>query len=225
MKGSNYDTQHDGTCGAPQCKNVTLLTEPASIFTKMLPIVEADAREIGITFHVETTAGAFPTLQTTAKNIPIAIFPGWFKDYADPYTFFDPLFDGRTIIPNGNTNYSLVGLTPGQAPNLGITGNITGVPNVDSKLDACAVSSGRKRLACYENLDRYLMIDVAPWVLPVVVRRAHHGPGCDAMAVRPVQRRHRLRARRRIVKRPLSNAAALTPTRPEVTLRIVVRLR
>ncbi len=83
--------------------------------------------------------GAFPTLQTTAKNIAIATFPGWFKDYADPFTFFSPLFDGRTIIPTGNVNYSLVGLKPSQAKQLGITGDIDGVPNVNSQLDRCAV--------------------------------------------------------------------------------------
>ncbi len=83
----------------------------ASTFQRMLPIVEADAAKIGITFHVSTDRRApIPTLQTTSKNIAIAIFPGWVKDYADALTFFKPLFDGRTIIPQGNTNYSLVGL-------------------------------------------------------------------------------------------------------------------
>ena len=67
-----------------------------------------------------------------SKNIPIAERPGWGKDYADALTFFSPLFDGRTIIPNGNTNYSLVGITPAQCKTLKVTGNCTNVPSVDN---------------------------------------------------------------------------------------------
>ena len=94
----------------------------------MLPTIMQDAKQLGITFHVSTINGAFPTLQTTNKNIAIAIFPGWAKDYADALTFFNPLFDGRTIIPQGNVNYSLVGMKPSQAKALGVTGTITGIP-------------------------------------------------------------------------------------------------
>jgi peptide/nickel transport system substrate-binding protein len=173
MMGSKYDTQHNGTCGAPQCKNVLLLNDSQSTYGKMLPIVQADAQEIGITFHVATVAGAFPTLQTTVKNIPIAIFPGWFKDYADALTFFQPLFNGRTIIATGNSNYSLVGLRPSQAKGLGITGNVANVPSVDAQLDRCSLLSRQPRLGCYENLDRYLMTAVVPWVPYLWVNAAH----------------------------------------------------
>ncbi len=173
MKGSKYDTGHNGTCGAPQCKNVLLLNDAESTFTKMLPIIQADAQKLGITFHVLTIAGAFPTLQTTAKNIAIAIFPGWFKDYADPFTFFSPLFDGRTIIPGGNVNYSLVGLKPSQAKGLGVTGDVTGIASVDSRLDRCSLLSGQPRLACYGRLDRQLMQTVVPWVPYLWPNSAH----------------------------------------------------
>jgi peptide/nickel transport system substrate-binding protein len=164
MKGSKYDTSHNGTCGASACHDVLLLTDSQATFTKTLAVVQADAKELGITFHVLTVDGAFPTLQTTAKNIAIATFPGWFKDYADPFTFFGPLFDGRTIIPTGNVNYSLVGLQPSQAKKLGLTGNVSGIPNIDPQLDRCAVLRGQPRLTCYENLDKYVSTKVVPWV-------------------------------------------------------------
>jgi len=143
---------------------VTLLTDAMFPFPKLTTIVQADAKELGITFHVITVSGAYPTLQTTAKNIAIATFPGWFKDYADPLTFFSPLFDGRTIIPTGNVNYSLVGLKPSQAKSLGVTGTVTGIPSVDSDLERCAVLAGGPRLACYEALDKAMMTRVVPWV-------------------------------------------------------------
>jgi peptide/nickel transport system substrate-binding protein len=111
LNGSKYG---NGMCTATACKNVYLLADARVVDTKMLPVIESDAKKIGITFAVHTIKGAYPTLQTPSRNIPISERPGWGKDFADPVTFFEPLFDGRTIIPNGNTNYSLVGITPGQ---------------------------------------------------------------------------------------------------------------
>jgi peptide/nickel transport system substrate-binding protein len=164
MRGSRYDLHGDGMCSAPACHNVLLLADSQSVFQRLLPTIEQDAGKIGIAFEVRTIAGAFPTLQTTAKNIPFADFPGWFKDYADALTFFNPLFDGQTIIPAGNVNYSLVGLRPSQAKALGVTGTITGIPNVDANLERCSGLAGRPRETCYETLDRTLMTKVVPWV-------------------------------------------------------------
>ena len=164
MKGSKYDTKGDGTCSASACHNIFLLADAREVDTKMLPVIEASARKLGITFKVHTIKGAYPTLQTPSKNIPIGERPGWGKDYADALTFFTPLFDGRNIIPNGNTNYSLVGITPSQCKTLKVTGNCNGIPTVNSQLDKCSVLIGQPRLTCYENLDKTLMTKVVPWV-------------------------------------------------------------
>jgi peptide/nickel transport system substrate-binding protein len=164
MKGSKYDTKHDGTCSADACKNVLLLADTLDVDQKLVAVLQADAAKIGITFTVRAIEGAFPTLKTTSHNIPIAEFPGWGKDYADPVTFFEPKFDGRTIIPNGNNNFSLVGLKPSQAPALGVKGTIAGIPSVDAQLDRCAALAGQPRLGCYEALDRTLMTKVVPWI-------------------------------------------------------------
>lgn len=164
MKGSKYDTSNNGMCNASACKNVYLLADARGQDPKMVTIMEADAAKIGITFKVHTINGAYPTLQTPSKDVAIGERPGWGKDYADALTFFEPLFDGRNIIPQGNTNYSLVGITPAQCKTLKITGNCTNVPNVNSQLDKCGVLIGQPRLTCYENLDKYLMTSVVPWV-------------------------------------------------------------
>jgi peptide/nickel transport system substrate-binding protein len=164
MKGSKYDTSKNGTCGASECKDVLLIADTRAVDTKMLPVIEADAKKIGITFAVRTVEGAYPTIQTVSKNVPIAERPGWGKDYADPYTFFSPLFDGRTIIPTGNTNYSLVGITPAQCKSMKVTGNCTNVPSVNKQLDKCASLVGQAHVACYAALDKYMMKNVVPWV-------------------------------------------------------------
>ncbi len=88
MKGSKYDTSNNGMCDAAACKNVLMLADAREVDTKMLPVITADAAKIGITFKVRTIKGAYPTIQTPSKNIPIAERPGWGKDYADALTFF-----------------------------------------------------------------------------------------------------------------------------------------
>ena len=111
-----------------------------------------------------------------AKNIPIAERPGWGKDYADALTFFSPLFDGRTIIPAGNTNYSLVGITPATAKKVGVKGNLKNVPSVNEDLDQLRDAHRSAAPTCYENLDKKLMTDVVPWV-PYLWSSATHIAG------------------------------------------------
>jgi peptide/nickel transport system substrate-binding protein len=164
MRGSKYDLKRNGTCSAKACKNVLMIADKRGVDDRMLPVIQADAAKIGVTFTVRTVAGAYPTIQTPAKNVPIAERPGWGKDYADALTFFTPLFDGRTIIPAGNTNYSLVGITPATAKKVGAKGNLKNVPNVNEDLDHCSTLIGQPRLTCYENLDKKLTWNVVPWI-------------------------------------------------------------
>jgi len=165
MKGSKYDTKGNGQCSASACKNVLLVADTREVDTKMLPVVQADAAKIGITFKVRNVKGAYPTLQTPSNNVPISERPGWGKDYASASTFFIPLMASYDIIKNGNPNYSLVGLTPAIAKKVGATGSISGVPSIDTAINACqAIASFEANLHCYENLDKTLMTQVVPWV-------------------------------------------------------------
>jgi len=164
MKGSKYDLHGNGMCSSPKCKNVLMIADTRGIDPGMVATIEQDAKKIGITFLVRSVNGAYPVIQTVAKNIPLAERPGWRKDYADPSTFFNPLFDGRAIIPTGNTNYSLVGITPAQCTALHVTGDCTNVLSVNAQLDTCSPLTGPARMSCYENLDRTMMTKIVPWV-------------------------------------------------------------
>ena len=109
--------------------------------------------------------GAYPVIQTTSKNIPISNRPRWFKDYADPSTFIDPLFKGANIIPSGNTNYSLVGLKPRPRRSSSASrGASTDVPSIDKLADKCETLIGNPRVTCYAGIDRSLTQKVVPWV-------------------------------------------------------------
>ena len=166
MKQSRYDPRHTGSCTASACKGVLMIGDTRSLDNRMIPVILADAKKIGITFTVRQINGAYTTIQTTSKNIPISERPGWGKDYADPYTFFAELFDSNAIIPQGNSNYSLVGVTPAlnTQKKLGLSGNLRNVPNVDADVSACEAKLGPARITCWENLDKKLMTQVVPWV-------------------------------------------------------------
>jgi hypothetical protein len=164
LRGSKYDLKREGMCSAPECKNVLMIADVRQVDPKMTAVIQQAAEKIGITFTVRATSSAYPTIQTPAKNVPFAERPGWGKDFADAVTFFSPLFDGRTIIANGNVNYSLVGITPSQCKTLKVTGNCTNVPNINKRIDKCSTLSGQQRISCFAVLDRYLTEQVVPWV-------------------------------------------------------------
>jgi peptide/nickel transport system substrate-binding protein len=164
MKQSKYDPGKTGKCTASACKGVLMIADTRGVDTRMIPILQADAAKIGVTFKVRSINGAYTTIQTPSKNVPFSERPSWGKDYADPFTFFGELFDGRAIIKSGNTNYSLVGLTAAKAHEVGATGTIGNVPSVDGLIDACSTKLAQERITCWENVDKHLMTQVVPWV-------------------------------------------------------------
>lgn len=163
MRLSKYANQ-GGVCSAKQCKGVLLVQDTRSADKGLLPVVQASAAKIGITFTVRTVTGAYPTIQTVANNVPISTRARWGKDYADPSTFIDPLFLGANIVPTGNTNYALVGLTPTKATQLRVKGSTRNVPSIDKAATACAATVGNARLTCYAGIDRVLTSEIVPWI-------------------------------------------------------------
>ena len=164
MKLSKYDPGKTGKCTAAACKGVLTIADTRGVDNRMVPILQADTAKIGITLKVRAINGAYTTIQTPSKNIPLAERPSWGKDYADPYTFFALLFDSGAIIKSGNTNYSLVGVTPAIAKTVGATGTLTNVPSVDADIAKCSAALAQARITCWENLDKKLMTQVVPWV-------------------------------------------------------------
>ena len=195
MKLSKYDPGKTGNCTAKACKGVLMIGDTRAVDNRMMPVIQADAKKIGITFTVRQINGAYTTIQTPSKNVPISERPGWGKDYADPYTFFGELFDGRAIIKSGNTNYSLVGLTPATAqldrregrPHERPVGRLRHrqLPD-EAQPGACHVLGEPRQEA--DDVGRA----VDP--VPLVEQRVHRRPEGHALELRPVQRRPRLLA-------------------------------
>jgi peptide/nickel transport system substrate-binding protein len=170
MKQSKYDSDKDGVCDASQCKNLVMVNRNYGTWADAEPVVVSSLQKIGIEVKPRAlaTSAAYTTIQTVKNMIPLALNAGWGKDYADAYTFAGPLFDSRSIIPTGNTNYPLQGLTESQAGELGIKfPSGVQIPSVDADIDACQEIPGDQadqRNDCYSNLDKKLMEQAVPWV-------------------------------------------------------------
>jgi len=169
MKQSRYDTNKDGTCDAPQCKNLVIVSRNVPPFTDMEPVVSSDLAKIGITVNPRelATGAAYQTIQTVKNKIPLGMHPSWIKDYADPFTFAFVLFSGKAINPTGNVNYSLVGMTPAQAQSMGIQyPSGERIPVVDGDVANCERLGGTDpaRTSCWVSFDKKLMEQVVPWI-------------------------------------------------------------
>ena len=170
MKQSKYDTNKDGVCDGSTCSNLVMINRNTPTFSDSEAVVVSSLEKIGIKVKPRQLASsaAYTTIQTVKNKIPIALNAGWGKDYADPYSFAGALFDSRSIIPTGNTNYPLLGMTSEQAKSLGIEipSGVT-IPSVDADIDACQKipnTEPDQRNQCFADLDKKMMEESLPWV-------------------------------------------------------------
>lgn len=165
MAQSKYDTDQDGTCDAPACKGVINLNRNYAPWSTMSPIIEQSAAQIGIDIETREASrtAVNNTSNTTARRIPFSSGNGWGKDFADPSTFF-AIYDGRNIIPVGNTAFSLVGVTKAQEKELGITIPPGGVPSINADIDKCVPLTGQERTDCWTALDKKLTAEIVPQI-------------------------------------------------------------
>jgi peptide/nickel transport system substrate-binding protein len=170
MKQSKYDSNKDGVCDAPECSNLVMINRNVTPWTDAEAVVVSSLEKIGIKVKPRELASsaAYTTIQTVKNKIPIALNAGWGKDYADPYSFVGALFDSRSIIATGNTNYPLLGMTPEQAQSLGIEypEGVT-IPSVDADVDACQKipnTEPDQRNTCFADLDKKIMEEGVAWV-------------------------------------------------------------
>jgi peptide/nickel transport system substrate-binding protein len=170
MKQSKYDTNKDGVCDAKECSDLVMPNRNTPVFTDSEAVVVSSLAKIGIKVKPRELASsaAYTTIQTVKNQIPIAMNPGWGKDYADAYTFTFPEWDSRSIKPTGNSNYPLQGMTPDQAKTMGIPypQGVT-IPSIDADNDACqkiASDQPDQRNQCFADIDKKLMETALPWV-------------------------------------------------------------
>jgi peptide/nickel transport system substrate-binding protein len=164
MKQSVYDTDGDGVCDAPECKDILTVTDREDPYPEQSALMTQFLQPIGLTLDVKQLELFTMYNKCVDPNSHHAVCagPGWGKDYADGVTFGQPLFHSSGLWESC-CNYSLVGASPDQLREWGY--GITEMPSVDEEVEGCsALAPGDARFQCWAELDRQLMESVVPWV-------------------------------------------------------------
>jgi peptide/nickel transport system substrate-binding protein len=165
MKQSKYDTDGDGVCDDPSCKDILTFIDEADPYPDQIALQQDLYEPLGMTFDVksgERSTFMYDKCLDPGAKAAYCPSPSWGKDYADAFTFADPLFGQKFLGPDSCCNYALVGATPDFLEGFGYT--VTEVPSVEDKLVECAPLLDEERITCYAELDQLLMEEVVPWV-------------------------------------------------------------
>jgi peptide/nickel transport system substrate-binding protein len=164
MGQSAYDTDGDGVCDDPVCKDILTVTDREDPYPEQSALLQQFLEPLGITLDVKQLERGTMYNQCNDANSQhgMCAGPGWGKDYADGVTFGEPLFTSAGLWESC-CNYSLVGASDEQLGEWGY--DVTGLPTVDDKEDECAaLEPGDERFQCWAELDQQLMEEVVPWV-------------------------------------------------------------
>ena len=165
MAQSQYDQDGDGVCDDPVCENVVVSLDEADPYPDQARVIQQNLEPLGITLDLNQfdRTTMYDNCNDAGQHVALCPSVGWFKDYADPTTFGEPLFGSAGIWPSC-CNYSLVGATEDVLRKYDYDTNIE-VPSVDDKIIECdALPVGDERFQCFAELDQTIMEDVVPWV-------------------------------------------------------------
>jgi peptide/nickel transport system substrate-binding protein len=90
---------------------ITMVADNAGNQKAAAQIVLNSLQKIGFQVNFRTTPRdtMFSKFCSVPSNEPeICPSVGWLKDFADPQTMIDPVFNGKNIVPNGNVNWELL---------------------------------------------------------------------------------------------------------------------
>jgi peptide/nickel transport system substrate-binding protein len=90
---------------------ITMVADNAGNQKAAAQVVLDSLQKIGfqVNFRTTTRDTMFSKFCAVPTNEPqICPSVGWLKDFADPQTMLDPVFNGKNIVPNGNVNWSLL---------------------------------------------------------------------------------------------------------------------
>ena len=165
MRLSAYDRTGDGACDAPVCRNVRTLVSDDGFIPQQAKEIRDALADLGIELTLEIVSGKFYRLiEDPSEHIPMIIAWGWLTDYPEGTGWFQLLFDVSGLYPRPccHSNISLLGASPQQLSKWGY--EVTSVPSVDDRFDACQGRRGVARTQCWAEYDQYLMTEIVPWV-------------------------------------------------------------
>jgi len=173
MKQSRYDTNHDGICDAPECKNILAIGVVGTQSEAADALIKSNLEKIGVDLdlHSLENSAAYNKIFDPKAHVAMTMFSGWLMDYPDAYTFYWFTNYGGNILSAYNTNYSMIGATPDQLKQYGYTQayGVTSVPSMDDTINKCAaLLLGDARYQCWADADKQLNEQIAAYV-PLVI--------------------------------------------------------
>jgi peptide/nickel transport system substrate-binding protein len=90
---------------------ITMVADNAGNQKAAAEVVLTSLQKLGfkVNFRTAPRDTMFSKFCAVPSNEPeICPSVGWLKDFADPQTMLDPVFNGKNIVPNGNVNWSLL---------------------------------------------------------------------------------------------------------------------
>jgi peptide/nickel transport system substrate-binding protein len=164
MALSNYDRDGDGICDAAACKGVLALAFDAPIWRAQTKLIRRNLLKVGIDLDVQylDPLTLFGRLFDRPQKVPLALTISWGRDILNASNYFVPLFHSSSLRDPAGGNTTLLGASPDQLRTWGY--QVTEVPSVDVRIDACLTKVGQAQLQCWVQLDQYLMENVVPWV-------------------------------------------------------------
>jgi peptide/nickel transport system substrate-binding protein len=165
MSQSDYDSDGDGVCDAPECDNIVSVTDEADPYPDQARVWQQNLEPLGLNLDISSLERTtmYDKCNDPGAHVAFCMGPGWGKDYPDATTFGEPLFGSAAIGPDSCCNYGLVGAPSDLLREHDYT--VTEVPSVDDQLAECdALPIGEERFTCFAELDQTLMEDIVPWV-------------------------------------------------------------
>lgn len=132
----------------PSDRNITVWTDDESPNNEAAAYYESVLNKLGFNAKLkEVNAEDYFTLITNQSTPELDTgFADWFEEYPNPNNFFQPLLSGESILPVGNSNFSLID-----------------DPKLNAKIARLSEEPlGPKQEAEYAQLDREYM-EQAPW--------------------------------------------------------------
>jgi len=175
MRASAYDLNGDGVCDAQACRHVRALVMDEGVLPEQARAIRDDLTEVGIELELQIEpppvffgdVDPAGSIHNPRAHIPIGIAYPWGQDYPEGGGWFSPLFDRSGL---GGPNTSLIGATPDELKEWGY--QVTSVPSVEDRIQACLELSGVARVQCWAELDQYLTTEVVPHVPYFVTEHA-----------------------------------------------------
>jgi peptide/nickel transport system substrate-binding protein len=165
MAQSRYDTDHDGVCDDPSCKDMLTIVDEADPYPDQTALLAQSIEPLGLTIDAKPfeRTTMYAKCEDPSTKWQLCPSVSWGKDYPDGFTFGPPLFSRAAIGPQSCCNDPMIGITSEMLKDRGYTGNEQ-IPSAEDQIDRCIPLSGDERSRCWADLDRYLMEDVVPWV-------------------------------------------------------------